>query len=273
MLIKAHGDGSGTGGIVAVAVCAAEAASWDAVEPRWQATTQRLGYPAHLTAFIKAEEDPAKRERVLGELIAVMNDVVLACSAGVMNEADFVILPTVVAERLGNQYLATATTSLALVDRWRLDQGYGEPVAAVFEAGDSGQKLFDDALQVLRMRPASFRKEIGVEEVVFAPKGCAGLQMADILAWTMTHWVPEMKQDDPIARFVITSLNQEIAMFRWYLTRDRLLEVARGNTREKLRALEDKHGVDRVVEAAQLAALAAKPSRGIRRQRKRRRHE
>lgn len=251
LLIKAHGDGSSTGGITATAVVAAEASRWDEIEAGWQEATTRLGYPAHLSSFLAAEKDDARRREVLGELVGLLNDVVVVCSAAVLNEADVALLPAALSLRIGNQYVATATTSLAMVDRWRREHGY-DLTAAVFESGDTGQELLNDALDVLRRLPDSFREEMGIAEIIFAPKGRAGLQMADILAWTMTHWVPEMKLRDPIADLILAPLKPDMPMAREYLRKAFLVSVAHGNVAERLQEAGSRHGFDYWAEMRRL---------------------
>jgi hypothetical protein len=69
-----------------------------------------------------------------------------------------------------------------------------------------------------------------IGSISFAPKGRASLEMADMLAWLMTHWVPELYRD-PFAEWCVERLSSSsIGFERKYLDRQTLIELAARNT-------------------------------------------
>ena len=74
MILKAHGDGSREGGVVAVVTLLAEASRWDDSEARWKDAAKRAGcYPFGLADFFAVEKDPETRTRILTELMTILS--------------------------------------------------------------------------------------------------------------------------------------------------------------------------------------------------------
>jgi hypothetical protein len=242
-LLKSYGDGSDAQGILAVAALLSTAERWDGAEEAWVDTTKRLGvYPFHTTDFLARERDTGRKKEVLTALSEVISDTAVMGSAGVLNHSDWSILPNRITLRLGSPYLACATTVFACAGRWLRDIGHPEPFAVVFEHGDEGQGPFRVAIQIMLASPAMCR-DMGVADVVFSPKGAAALEMADLFAWAMSHWVPEMRLRNRLAHIVVRAINDRACISREYLRRDDILRIAYGNSGEKIRALKQKYNL------------------------------
>lgn len=244
MILKAHGDGSQNGGVVAVVTLLAEASRWDDCETRWKDTAKRAGYyPFRLSDFFVAEKDPETRKRVLTELMTILTDTAVMAAAGVMNVAPFALLPGVVAGRLGSPYHVVSNVCLAETASWIRTLKHDGLFTCVLESGDEGQGPLREALQAISRASVNVLHELGIEAVVFAPKGCAGLQMADVLAWSLSHWVPELHLDDEWGRRLHTFSAGRLCLVRRYVDREFLLEIARRNSNEYQLGLQAKYGV------------------------------
>ena len=66
--------------------------------------------------------------------------------------------------------------------------------------------------------------------------------MADMLAWLMTHWVPELYRD-PFAEWCVERLrSSSIGFEREYFDRQTLIALAARNTPELEQRLTDRYG-------------------------------
>jgi hypothetical protein len=71
--------------------------------------------------------------------------------------------------------------------------------------------------------------------------------MADMLAWLMTHWVPELRldDDDGFSSEAVEMLSTAVPTMRTYETREFLLDIARANTNERMREIRTRFGLER----------------------------
>jgi len=226
-----------------------KASAWDAAEQPWKQAAQNIGcYPFRMTNFIAVEKDRDRRVRGITTLIKVIQDAELVGSVAVVNDAIYGLFPKMVTQRLGNKYLALASVAFSQAAKWRLDQMSGEALlTCFFEKGkEEGQ---DEVQRVIRIivDNSELLRSFGVDDIVFVPKGKAGLQMADMLAWLMTHWVPELHldDDDGFSSEAFEMLSTAVPIMRWYETREFLLNMARTNTNEHMREIREQFGLER----------------------------
>jgi hypothetical protein len=99
-------------------------------------------------------------------------------------------------------------------------------ISCFFEKGtdEEGQADFEDTVERI-LNKSTMLAQWNIATIGLAPKGRAGLEMADTLAWLMTHWVPELYRD-PLAEWCVERLRaSSIGFERWYLNRRDLIEV------------------------------------------------
>ena len=244
MILKAHGDGSREGGVVAVVTLLAEASRWDDSEARWKDAAKRAGcYPFGLADFFAVEKDPDTRTRVLTDLMTILADTVVMAAVGVINVATFAPLPKVVSARLGSEYHVASSVCLGETAAWIKSLKHDGLFTCVFESGDEGQGPLKEAQRAIVAAPANVLQDHGVDDIVFAPKGRAGLQMADVLAWAMSHWVPELHLDNEWGRRLYRFAGARLCLVRRYIDRAFLLEIARRNSNQYQLGLQAKYGV------------------------------
>lgn len=246
-ILHAYGDGSGpVAEVISVGMFLAEAQAWDAAEFEWKETAKRFNcYPFRMTDFVKAEKDHDRRTAVMTELVGVIHKTAMMGSVSVMHQIAYdSFLPTEATNRIGTPYLITATTALAMTAKWVRDMGYDDTILAIFETGDTGQKLYQDAINRIVASPLQKqREEWGVETVRFAPKGHAGLQMAEVLAWTNTHYVPELHFKDNFAQDVLAMIRERVCLQRKYVTKEFMLQTAFTLLPDDIRKAADEWGV------------------------------
>ena len=245
-LVKAFGDRSEAEGFLSVAVILGKASAWDGAERRWIDATKRLGpLPFRMTNFIAREKDHARRIESLSPLVSIIHETALLATAGVMNMADWAILPELVTHRLGANYLMPATTAFAQIAKWNTDlENEDRSFACVFESGkEEGQKEFRETTRLILDQSEMLRTEYGVEDIVLSPKGAVGLSMADMLAWLMTHSVPDMHYDDGLSGALMEQIREKVPLRRMYLTREFLLQVARRNDWNNVLDVVGRYGI------------------------------
>jgi hypothetical protein len=245
-MLKAHGDRSASGGVWAIGMFAGDARAWDDVEPAWQDKTRRLKVaPFRMTDFIHNVRPHHRRMEVMAELIPLMQGATVMGSIAVMTEADWNSLPLAGRQRLATPYLVLATATFGQVSKWRRDNDRKDTLAAVFESGrEEGTDIFRSTTRLILDRSDWLQSEFGVEDIVFAPKGRAGLVMADCLAWLATHYVPEIGRDDGLSRLLLDMIGEKRKIIRTFFRRPFLVELALRNVRTpKLVALGRQLGL------------------------------
>jgi len=253
-MLMAYADGSATGGIRAVGLLLSPADRWDRCTPIWDTTTKELGvYPFHMTDFVEREKNRERRELVVNKLATLLCDASCLAMAMSVNEADWALLPRRYQVRLGTEYQLLATGVMAKTTAWLRAIGSPDSYAGVFEAGDEGQGPFREAIMRILNSLPSAREHFGIETFVFDTKARSALQMADLFAWTVSHWVPKLRIADPLAKIVVGHLKRRTCYQSWWLDKSQLL-VASGHVPEGgIPAFKRRHGI------------------GVRRQRKRHR--
>ncbi len=249
-----YGDRSCAEGFTAIAMLLGRTSVWDAVENEWRATTKRLGAsPFRMSTFVSKEKDEGRRAEVLTALIKIITDSLLLASSAVVNDAVFALLPGPIHSeparsrltqyRLPPKYVVLATATFALAVQWCQDNHHVGMISCVFEKGadEEGQADFEDTVERIRNN-STLLAEYNIATIALAPKGSASLEMADMLAWLMTHWVPELYRD-PFAEWGVERLRaSSIGFERKYLDRQTLIEVGARNTPEVGRRLIAQYG-------------------------------
>lgn len=250
-----YGDRSCAEGFTAIAILLGRAGMWDAVENEWRATTKRLSVsPFRMSTFVSKEKDQGRRREVLTALIKISTDSLLLASSAVVNDAVFALLPgpiyseppqsRLTQHRLPPKYLVLATATFGLSVKWCQDTHRAGMMSCVFEQGvdEEGQEDFKDTVERISNH-SPWLTEHNIARISFAPKGRASLEMADMLAWLMTHWVPELYRD-PFAEWCVERFlsSSSIEFERKYLDRQTLVKVAARNTPEVERRLIAQYG-------------------------------
>jgi len=249
-----YADRSCAQGFTAIGMLLGRTCGWDAVEDEWRSTTKRLGVaPFRMSTFVSKEKDEGRRTQALTPLIKIMTDSTLLASAAVVNDAVFGLLPGPIHSepahsrltqyRLPPKYIVLATITFALAVKWCQDNHQVGMMSCVFEKGadEEGQADFEDTVERIQNN-STLLTEYNIARIALAPKGSAGLEMSDMLAWFMTHWVPELYRD-PLAKSCVERLRaSSIGFERMYLDRQTLIEVGAKNTPEVERRLIAHYG-------------------------------
>lgn len=249
MIVKAYGDGSSIRGISSMAMFLGTSDAWDGVGQPWREATRDIGcFPFRMTNFVATEKDRSRRIQALCRLFDVIDKGKLVGSVAVINDAVYALLPRIVTLRLGSKYLALASVAFSQMAKWRIDHMGAEEslLTCVFEQGkEEGQDEFRRITRIIADNSELLRS-FGIQDIVFEPKGAAGLQMADMLAWLMTHWVPELHvdDDDGFSSEAAALLVRALPIVRRYETREFLLEIARTNTNENMREIRARFGLE-----------------------------
>ena len=206
-----------------------------------------------MSTFVSKERDEGRRAEVLTALIKIMTDSLLLASSAVVNDAIFALLPGPIYSepagsrltqyRLAPKYVVLATITFALAVQWCQDNHHVGMTSCVFEKGtdEEGQADFADTVQRI-LDHSTLLGERNIATIAFAPKGSARFEMADMLAWLMTHWVPESYRD-PFAKWCVERLRaSSIGFERIYLDRQTLVEVAARSTPEVEQRLIAQYG-------------------------------
>ncbi len=249
-----YGDRSCAEGFTAISVLLGRIRAWGEVGNEWRATTTKLHVsPFRMSTFVSKEKDNGRRVEVLAALIKIITDSLLLTSTAVVNDGVFALLPGPIHSqpaqsrltqyRLPPKYLVLATYAFALATKWCQDNDCAGTISCVFEKGsdEEGQADFEDTVE--RALKTSLLAKYNIAAIRFAPKGSAWLEMADMLAWLMTHWVPELYRD-PFAEWCVDRLRAaaSIGFERKYLDRQALLELGVANTPEVERRLISQYG-------------------------------
>jgi hypothetical protein len=249
-----YGDRSCAEGFTAIAMLLSRTKSSTRAEGDWRATTRRLGVsPFRMSTFVSQEKDEGRRAEVLTALLQVMTDSCLLVTSAVVNDATFALLPgpihseptqhRLTRHRLAPKYIVLATMTFALAARWCHDNHHEGMISCVFEKGtdEEGQADFQDTVERILNNSALLSK-YNIATIGLAPKGSASLEMADTLAWLMTHWVPELYRDPLAERCIDRFRSSCIGFERWYLDRQTLMEIAARNTPEVEQRLIARYG-------------------------------
>ncbi len=249
-----YGDRSSAEGFTAIAMLLGRTRVWDAVENEWRATTKRLGAsPFRMSTFISREKDEGRRAEVVTALIKIIADSLLLAFSAVVNDAVFALLPgpieserpqnRLTQHRLPPKYILLATVTFGRVVQWCQDNHLVGMTSCIFEkgSGEEGQADFEDTVErILNYSP--LLAEYNIATIALTPKGRASLEMADMLAWLMTHWVPELYRD-PFAEWCVERLRASpIGFERRYLDRQMLIEVGARNTPDVEQRLIAQYG-------------------------------
>jgi hypothetical protein len=206
-----------------------------------------------MSTFISREKDEVRRAEVLTALINIIADSLLLVTATVVNDAVFALLPgpienerpqhRLTQHRWAPKYLVLATMTFALAAKWCQDTQETGMISCTFEKGtnEEGQADFEATMQRI-LNNSSLLAEFNIATVRLAPKGSVSLEMADMTAWLMTHWVPELYRD-PLATWCVDLLRgASIGFERRYLDRQALIELGARNTPEVERRLITQYG-------------------------------
>jgi len=250
-----YGDRSSAEGFTAIAVCLGRTTAWAGAETVWRATTRGLGVsPFRMSTFVRKEQDEGRRNEVLGALIGVITDSLLVVSSAVVNDGEFARLPGPISSeppqsrltqyRLAPKYIMLGKVAFRLAANWCRENHHEGMSSYVFEKGteEEGQEDFEDTVgRILRYSPLF--AEYNIATIDFAPKGRASLEMADMLAWLMTHFVPEGYRD-PFAEWCVERLRStSIGFARKFLDRQTLVTVAARNTPKHEQRLIERYGM------------------------------
>ncbi len=249
-----YGDRSCAEGSTAIAMLLGRPSVWGAVENEWRATSKRLGAsPFRMSTFVSQEKDEGRRAEVLTALIKIITDSLLLASSAVVNDAVFALLPGPIQSeppqrrltqyRLPPKYIVLATATFGLAVQWCQDHQHAGMTSCVFEkgSGEEGQADFEDTVQRI-LNHSTLLAKFNIATIALAPKGRASLEMADMLAWLMTHWVPELHCDPFAERCVARLRASPIGFERKYFDRQTLIEVGAKNTPDVEQRLIAQYG-------------------------------
>lgn len=165
--------------------------NWQKLEKTWRRVLKDSGLDFfHMTDYATHEGlyknwTPKQHLAVITRLIeSITNTATLGVSVAVAMD-DYNQLDSEIKAKahLRSPYLFAASWCMGRLARWLEDQGISETVAYIFEAGDKGQGLLNQAVVKLSSS-STFRRTMRIYSVNFEEKrNRPSLQAADILAY------------------------------------------------------------------------------------------
>lgn len=200
-MFKLYCDDSGTDADSNIAVagcCIATVEQWDEFRRNWNAVNQRENFGVfHMADFVakwgqfsQTEwRNQEKRDRTMRALLGMIKTrATFMISTAVVKSAYDEVVTGRLRQRMGkNHYTFAVRHCVALVDKWRAQHGYTEPLQYVFDRMGKGRGDIDETV----FKPALLGGDAAIQRYGIVKGGWSfqdksvviQLQAADIWAW------------------------------------------------------------------------------------------